>query len=173
MEENTPLPASLESRPRTRIKQLAKKPSLSMQKMPMVTPSSASNNQSNVSISVEPTTNSREEEYKEAEENSLDMEDDLSLSLSSEDGWSEGEDEGLVKQVHKTKRGVKRAKGDVPLSPSKCKVKRVKRADCWKYFKVVEVQSKKKFGEKVTKAKCKFCYKLYVYQPGGPTSQLN
>jgi hypothetical protein len=116
----------------------------------------------------EPTTNSREEEYKEAEEdNSLDVEDDLSLSLSSEDGWSEGEDEGLVKQVHKTKRGVKRAKGDVPLSPSKCKVKRVKRADCWKYFKVVEVQSKKKFGEKVTKAKCKFCYKLYVYQPRG------
>jgi hypothetical protein len=115
----------------------------------------------------EPTTNSREEEYKEAEEdNSLDVEDDLSLSLSSEDGWSEGEDEGLVKQVHKTKRGVKRAKDDVPLSPSKCKVKRVKRADCWKYFKVVEVQSKK-FGEKVTKAKCKFCYKLYVYQPGG------
>ena len=86
----------------------------------------------------EPTTNSREEEYKEAEEdNSLDVEDDLSLSLSSEDGWSEGEDEGLVKPVHKTKRGVIRAKDDVPLSPSKCKVKRVKRADCWKYFKVV------------------------------------
>jgi hypothetical protein len=96
------------------------------------------------------------------------MEDDFSLSLSSEDGGSQAEDE-----VHNAKRGVKRAKGDVPLSPSKCKVKTVKRADCWKYFKVVEVQSKKKFGKMVTKAKCKFCYKLYVYQPRGPTSQLN
>jgi hypothetical protein len=86
----------------------------------------------------EPTTNSREEEYKEAEEdNSLDVEDDLSLSL-----FSEGEDEGLVKQVHKTKRGVKRAKGDVPLSPSKCKVKRVKRVDCWKYFLPLYSESK-------------------------------
>jgi hypothetical protein len=97
----------------------------------------------------EPTTNSREEEYKEAEEdNSLDMEDDLSLSLSSEDGWSKGEYEGLVKQVHKTKRGVKRAKGDVPLSPSKCKVKRVKRADCWKYFKVVNQRRSLGKGDK-------------------------
>jgi hypothetical protein len=100
------------------------------------------------------------------------MEDDFSLSLSSEDGGSQGEDEVQVAQVHNAKRGVKRAKGDVPLSPSKCKVNRAKRADCWKYFKVVEVQSKK-FGEMVTKAKCKFCYKLYVYQRGGPTSQLN
>jgi hypothetical protein len=97
----------------------------------------------------EPTTNSREEEYKEAEEdNSLDVEDDLSLSLSSEDGWSEGEDEGLVKQLHKTKRGIKRAKDDVPLSPSKCKVKRVKRADCWKYFKVVNQRRSLGKGDK-------------------------
>ncbi|XP_023157060.1 zinc finger BED domain-containing protein RICESLEEPER 2-like [Zea mays] len=166
-EENIPLPASLGSRSRTRTKQLTKKPPISMQKMHAATSSSASGNRSNVSISVEPTTNSREEEDKD-EDNSLDMEDDFSLSLSSEDGGSQGEDE-----VHNAKRGVKRAKGDVPLSPSKCKVKRVKRADCWKYFKVVEVQSKKKFGEMVTKAKCKFCYKMYVYQPGGPTSQLN
>jgi hypothetical protein len=97
----------------------------------------------------EPTTNSREEEYKEAEEdNSLDVEDDLSLSLSSEDGWSEGEDEGLVKQLHKTKRGIKRAKDDVPLSPSKCKVKRVKRANCWKYFKVVNQRRSLGKGDK-------------------------
>jgi hypothetical protein len=97
----------------------------------------------------EPTTNSREEEYKEAEEdNSLDVEDDLSLSLSSEDGWSEGEDEGLVKQLHKTKRGIKRAKDDVPLSPSKCNVKRVKRANCWKYFKVVNQRRSLGKGDK-------------------------
>jgi hypothetical protein len=105
----------------------------------------------------EPTTNSREEEDKE-EDNILDMEDEFSLSLSSEDGGSQGEDEVQVAQVHNAKRGVKRAKGDVPLSPSKCKVNRAKRADCWKYFKVVEVQSKKKFGEMVTKAKCKFVH---------------
>eukprot|EP00267_Zea_mays_P054664 XP_020407920.1 zinc finger BED domain-containing protein RICESLEEPER 2-like [Zea mays] len=122
-EENTPLPASLGSRSRTRTKQLTKKPPISMQKMPAATTSSASGNRSNVSISVEPTTNSREEEDKE-EDNSLDMEDDFSLSLSSEDGGSQGEDEVQVAQVHNAKRGVKRAKGDVPLSPSKCKLNR-------------------------------------------------
>jgi hypothetical protein len=49
-EENTPLPASLGSR--TRTKQLTKKPPISMQKMPAVTASSASGNRSNVSISM-------------------------------------------------------------------------------------------------------------------------
>jgi hypothetical protein len=49
-EENTPLPTNLGSR--SQIKQLTKKPPISMQKIPMVTPSSASNNQFNVSISV-------------------------------------------------------------------------------------------------------------------------
>jgi hypothetical protein len=51
-EENTPLPASLGSRSRTRTKQLTKKPPISMQKMPAATTSSASGNRSNVSISV-------------------------------------------------------------------------------------------------------------------------
>lgn len=59
------------------------------------------------------------------------------------------------------------------LCPSKCKVKRVNQANCWKYFKEIQVTSKKEAGVMVTKAKCKFCYKSYVYHPSGPTSQLN
>ncbi|KAF0932503.1 hypothetical protein E2562_010399 [Oryza meyeriana var. granulata] len=54
------------------------------------------------------------------EDNSFDMDDEMSVSMPSDDeNQGEGADE--VAQVQKTKRGVKRVKGGVSLSPTKCK----------------------------------------------------
>ena len=72
-----------------------------------------------------------------------------------------------MSKAKKGKRGGKRSKAGVQLSPSKSKASRVKRADCWKYFELISVASKKEFGFKITKAKCKFCGKSYVYHQGG------
>ena len=112
---------------------------------------------------------------EEEEENSFDHDDELSVSLPSADGVTitqEG-DGDEVSKAKKGKRGAKRSKAGVQLSPSKSKASRVKRADCWKYFKLISVASKKEFGVQITKAKCKFCSKSYVYHQGGATSQLN
>ena len=78
-------------------------------------------------------------------------------------------DDGTSK-AKKGKTGGK--KTGVTLSP-KCKIARGKRANCWKHFKVVNVPSKKERGVMETKAKCKFCYRSYVYHPGGATTTLN
>lgn len=106
---------------------------------------------------------------EEEEENSVDIDrdDDLSVSLPSvdEEDESQGDDGAEVDQQQK-KRG-KRSKAGVQLSPSKCKLSRAKRAGCWKYFKVINVPSKKEFGVMITKAKCKFCGRSYVYNAGG------
>ena len=112
---------------------------------------------------------------EDEEENSFDHDDELSVSLPSADGVTitqEG-DGDEVSKAEKGKRGAKRSKAGVQLSPSKSKASRVKRADCWKYFKLISVASKKEFGVQITKAKCKFCSKSYVYHQGGATSQLN
>jgi len=93
------------------------------------------------------------EEEEEEEENSFDHNDELSVSLPSADGVTQ---EGDGDEVSKAKKGKTREKAS-----------RLKRADCWKYFKVISVQSKKQLGVKITKAKCKFCTKSYVYHKGG------
>ena len=108
-------------------------------------------------------------EEEEEEDNSFDHDDELSVSLPSADGVTitqEG-DGDEVSKAEKGKRGAKRSKAGVQLSPSKSKASRVKRADCWKYFKLISVASKKEFGVQITKAKCKFCSKSYVYHQGG------
>ncbi|KAJ1268708.1 hypothetical protein BS78_07G155900 [Paspalum vaginatum] len=112
---------------------------------------------------------------EEEEENSFDTNDELSVTLSTEDrgGQEEDADDACASKAEKATRGTKRLKGGVQLSPSKCKANRGKRAGCWKYFKEITVQSKKEFGVMDTKAKCKFCGKKYKYEPGGPTTQLN
>ena len=96
---------------------------------------------------------SEEEEEDDEEENSFDHDDELSVSLPSADGVTQ---EGDGDEVSKAKKGKTREKAS-----------RLKRADCWKYFKVISVQSKKQLGVKITKAKCKFCTKSYVYHKGG------
>ncbi|KAJ1264962.1 hypothetical protein BS78_08G040800 [Paspalum vaginatum] len=89
------------------------------------------------------------------------MDDSLSVSLPIAEGAS-GSDEQVVdvskSKAQKEKRGKK---ASIKLSPSKCKVKRGKRAGCWKYYKIIEVPSSKERGKMVTKAKCKFCSKKY------------
>ena len=105
-----------------------------------------------------------EEEEEDEEENSFDHDDELCVSLPSADGVTitqEG-DGDEVSKAEKGKRGAKRSNAGVQLSPSKSKASRVKRADCWKYFKLISVASKKEFGVQITKAKCKFCSKSYV-----------
>ncbi|KAF0903356.1 hypothetical protein E2562_026794 [Oryza meyeriana var. granulata] len=86
------------------------------------------------------------EEEEDEQDNSFDKNDELSVSLLT----SEGEDvvELLADEVQKAKRGCKRLKAGagVSLSPSKCKVARGKRAGYWKYFKVINVPSKKEEG---------------------------
>lgn len=78
-----------------------------------------------------------------------------------------------LSKTEKTKRGGKRSRAGIQLSPSKCKANRVKRAGCWKYFKVVTVASRKELGVMETKAKCKFCHRSYLYHQGGITTTLN
>ncbi|KAF0932018.1 hypothetical protein E2562_007825 [Oryza meyeriana var. granulata] len=102
-------------------------------------------------------------EEGDEEDNNFDMDDEMSVSMPSDDE-NQGEGTGEVAQVQKTKRGVKRVKCGVSLSPTKCKVKRVKRADCWKFFKVIQVQSKKEFGVMVSKAKCRSSLKPTTVQ---------
>jgi hypothetical protein len=89
----------------------------------------------------------------ESENSNFDLDDE---SLPSADG-----DE--LSKTEKTKRSTVGTR----VSPSKCKVNRVKRAGCWKYFKVVNVASRKELGVMETKAKCKLCYRSYLYHQGG------
>jgi len=69
----------------------------------------------------------------------------------------------MASNTSKPTRGRKKLKAGtgIHLSPSKTKVKRGKRAGCWKYFKEIHVQSEKEFGVMVTKAKCRFCHKVH------------
>ena len=115
----------------------------------------------------------------------FDMNDASAISLSvptdddDADGdasqQEDGDDVSMTSNASKPTRGRKKLKAGtgIHLSPSKTKVKRGKRAGCWKYFKEIHVQSEKEFGVMVTKAKCRFCHKSYVYHQGGATSQLN
>ncbi|KAJ1280364.1 hypothetical protein BS78_04G226700 [Paspalum vaginatum] len=105
---------------------------------------------------------------EEEEENSFDMNDELSVTLSTEDsgGQEEDADDACASKAEKATRGTKRLKGGVQLSPSKCKANRGKRAGCWKYFKEITVQSKKEFGVMDTKAKCKFCILTFTAADG-------
>ena len=107
----------------------------------------------------------------------------ISLSVPTDDDdadgdasqQEDGDDVRMASNASKPTRGRKKLKAGtgIHLSPSKTKVKRGKRAGCWKYFKEIHVQSEKEFGVMVTKAKCRFCHKSYVYHQGGATSQLN
>jgi hypothetical protein len=111
-----------------------------------------------------------------------DMNAEISVSVPTDD---EADDEADASQLEggdaasvpsnpsKATRGQKGKRAGVHVSPSKVKVKRAKRVGCWNYFKKIEVPSKKEFGVMVSKAKCRFCHKSYVYQQGGATSQLN
>jgi hypothetical protein len=87
-----------------------------------------------------------EAEEEDEEENSFDHDDELSVGIPSADGASEEGDGDEVSKANKGKRGGKRSKPSAQLSPSKSKANRVKRADCWKYFKVINVASKKSLG---------------------------
>jgi hypothetical protein len=100
------------------------------------------------------------------------IDDDADGDASQQKG---GDDVGMASNPSKPTRGWKKLKAgtSIHLSPSKTKVKGRKRAGCWKYFKEIHVQSEKEFGVVVTKAKCRFCHKSYVYHQGGATSQLN
>jgi len=104
----------------------------------------------------------------------------ISISVPTDDDADDdtsqkevGDDVSVPSNPSKATRGRKAKRAGIHLSPSKTKVKRGKRAGCWKYFKEIKVQSEKEFGVMVTKAKCRFCHKSYVYQQGGATSQLN
>ncbi|RLM78057.1 hypothetical protein C2845_PM12G06980 [Panicum miliaceum] len=106
----------------------------------------------------------------------------ISISVPTDDDadddasqQEDGDDVSMPSNPSKPTRGWKKLKAGtgIRLSPSKTKVKRGKRADCWKYFKEIHVQSEEEFGVMETKAKCRFCHKSYVYHPGGATSQLN
>ncbi|KAJ1265943.1 hypothetical protein BS78_08G112300 [Paspalum vaginatum] len=113
-----------------------------------------------------------------SESNSFDMNDLLSVSIPTAEGASGSDEETIdVSKEQKAKRGGKRLKASggtgIKLSPSKCKVKRVQRAASLKYYKVIEVPSSKERGKMITKAKCRFCSKKYVYTPEGPTTTLN
>jgi hypothetical protein len=101
----------------------------------------------------------------------------ISVSVPSDDDESQeedGDDVSVPSNPSKAARGRKKLKAGagINLSP-KTKVKRGKRTGCWKYFKEITVPSAKEFGVMVTKAKCRFCHKSYVYHQGGATSQLN
>uniref|UniRef100_A0A0E0MVY1 BED-type domain-containing protein n=1 Tax=Oryza rufipogon TaxID=4529 RepID=A0A0E0MVY1_ORYRU len=96
----------------------------------------------------------------------------LSVHSSSQDKEVDGEtiDEGNSGSPGSKRKG-KRKKG-ISVSPTNS-VARVKRSDCWKLFKVVDVPSKTEKGVTETKAKCRFCYRLFAYKKGGATSTLN
>ncbi|RLN22542.1 hypothetical protein C2845_PM07G40220 [Panicum miliaceum] len=98
----------------------------------------------------------------------------MSESLPTVDGGSESQmgdevDDGTSK-AKKAKTGGKKA--GVALSPN-CKIARGKRANCWKYFNIVNVPSEKERGVMETKAKCRLCHRSYAYQPVGATTTLN
>jgi len=110
----------------------------------------------------------------------FDMNADISVSVPTDDDADDdasqeevGDDVSVPSNPSKATRGRKGKRAGIHLSPSKTKVKRGKRVGCWKYFKEIKVQSEKEFGAMVTKAKCRFCHKSYVYHQGGATSQLN
>lgn len=112
------------------------------------------------------------------EENSFDMNDELSVSMPSqllEDGSQDGvevtqDDTSKASGSPSGKRAAKRLRAGVSVSPKK---KRVQRAPCWKYFKEITVPSKKERGVMVTEVMCKFCHASYAYKPGGATSTMN
>jgi hypothetical protein len=93
--------------------------------------------------------------------------------FDNDDEFPPSTDGDELSKTEKTNRGGKRSRAGIQLSPSKCKANRVKRAGCWKYFKVVTVASRKELGVMETKAKCKFCHRSYLYHQGGSTTTLN
>jgi len=106
----------------------------------------------------------------------FDMNAEISVSVPTDDDRvtkEVGDDVSVPSSPSKATRGRKGKRSGVHLSPSKVKVKRGKKAGCWKYFKEINVQSNKEFGVMVTKVKCRFCHKSYAYQQGGATLQLN
>jgi hypothetical protein len=105
----------------------------------------------------------------------FDMNVDISISVLTDDDASQVEGGDVVSvpsNPSKATRGRKGKRAGISLSPTKTKVKRGKRAGCWKYFKEIHVQSEE-FGVMASKAKCRFYLKSYAYQQGGATSQLN
>ncbi len=92
----------------------------------------------------------------EDEENTFDLNDVMSVSLPSSRSGNKGEDGHDTSKAQK--QGAKRPKVGISLSPSKVKITRGKRASCWKYFKVINVPSKKEKGKMECKAKCRFCH---------------
>ncbi|XP_020398084.1 uncharacterized protein [Zea mays] len=99
----------------------------------------------------------------ESDDSEFDLDDEFPPSIDGDE----------LSKTEKTKRGGKRSRAGIQLSPSKCKANRVKRVGCWKYFKVVTVASRKELGVMETKAKCKFCHRSYLYHQGGSTTTLN
>jgi hypothetical protein len=87
-----------------------------------------------------------DEEGDMEEENSFDMNDELSVSMPSqllEDGSQDGvevthDDISKASGSPSGKRAAKRLRVGVSVSPKK---KRVQRAPCWKYFKEITVPS--------------------------------
>ncbi|KAF0912758.1 hypothetical protein E2562_018996 [Oryza meyeriana var. granulata] len=103
------------------------------------------------SISVETDTHIEPLAEDEDGEENFDMNDATAISVSvpSDDDESQEEEDGddvsVPSNPLNAARGLKAGAG-IHLSPSKTKVKRGKRAGCWKYFKEISVQSKKEFG---------------------------
>ena len=90
----------------------------------------------------------------------FDMNADISISVPTDDDADDdasqvegGDVVSVPSNPSKATRGRKGKRAGISLSPTKTKVKRGKRAGCWKYFKEIHVQSEKEFGVMVSKAK--------------------
>lgn len=107
-----------------------------------------------------------EEEYNEIDQlEKVDMDDEVTVSdLDYGLGEGDSHEDGKVVSKKRKKAGVA-----VALVMVKEKKTRKKRVECWKYFKLVNAMSKRKPDEVVVKAKCLYCFGLYVYA-GGSTS---
>ena len=77
----------------------------------------------------------------------FDMNADISVSVPTDDDDADddasqeevGDDVSVPSNPSKETRGRKGKRAGIHLSPSKTKVKRGKRAGCWKYFKEIKV----------------------------------
>ena len=74
------------------------------------------------------------------------MNADISVSVPTDDDADDdasqeevGDDVSVPSNPSKATRGRKGKRASIHLSPSKTKVKRGKRAGCWKYFKEIKV----------------------------------
>lgn len=97
--------------------------------------------------------------------------DEMSDHCRGEDNKEEGDDVVDITETQMSRTEVaagkrKKKSGVVVVAKKKT---RVKRAECWKYFKLVKAVSKRRSDEIVEKAKCLGCLSLLCYQ-GGTTS---